>query len=123
MRLKKTTKASVRIDDNLLEIKAGYATLTNINLEYYINGSAVGIATGYGLDDLGVAVRVPVVKNFVFSKVFIPAVRPIQLATQWVTVILSLRVQWQGHKANHSSLNSAEVNKTWPYKPLLHTSS
>jgi hypothetical protein len=36
--------------------------------------SSVGIATGYGLDDRGVGVRVPVgVKNFLFSTSSRPA--------------------------------------------------
>jgi hypothetical protein len=47
-------------------------------------GSSVGIATSYGLNDRGVGVRVPVVKNFLSSTSRRPVLAPTQLPTQWV---------------------------------------
>jgi hypothetical protein len=47
--------------------------------------SAVGIATGYGLDDRGVRSSSPGrVKYFIFSKSSRPALGPIQPSIQWV---------------------------------------
>jgi hypothetical protein len=49
------------------------------------SGSVVGIATGYGLDDRGVGVRVPViVMNFHFSMSSRPALGSTQPPVQWV---------------------------------------
>jgi hypothetical protein len=49
-----------------------------------IRGSAVGITTGYGLDDRGVIVVSPGrVKNFHFSISCRPALWPIQTSIQW----------------------------------------
>jgi hypothetical protein len=51
----------------------------------------VGIATGYGLDDQEVGVRVPVgVKNFLFSTSCRLALGPTQPPIQWVPGALSL---------------------------------
>jgi hypothetical protein len=52
--------------------------------------SAVGIATGYGLDDWEVGVRVPGrVKNFHFSMSSRPALGSTQPPIQWVLGVLS----------------------------------
>jgi hypothetical protein len=52
--------------------------------------SAVGIATGYGLDDRGVGVRVSVGgTNFHFSTASRPALGPTQPPIQWVPGIFS----------------------------------
>jgi hypothetical protein len=70
--------------------------------------SAVGIATGYGLDDRGVGVRVPV-----GSTIFSSPCRPDRL---WgLPNLLSLGVKRQGREAGHSPPNSAEVKKIWIY--------
>jgi hypothetical protein len=46
---------------------------------------AVGIATGYGLDDRGVGVRVPAgSKNFLFSMSFKPTLRSTLPPLRWV---------------------------------------
>jgi hypothetical protein len=78
--------------------------------------SAVGIATGYGLDDQGVRVRVPRGgKNFHFSLSSRPALGPTQPPIQWVPGPLSPGVKWPGREANNSAPTSAEVKKTWVY--------
>jgi hypothetical protein len=45
-------------------------------------GTAVGIPTGYGLDDQEVGVRVSVVTNVLFSTAFRPALEPTETTTQ-----------------------------------------
>jgi hypothetical protein len=81
-------------------------------------GSVVGTATAYGLDDRGVGVRVPVVKNFHFSISSRPDLGSIQPPVQWVQGALFSRgggVKWQGRKVDHSTPTSAEIKKTWTY--------
>jgi hypothetical protein len=73
--------------------------------------SAVGIATGYGLDDRGVGVRVPV-----WSRIFSSPRRPDRL---WgLPSLLSTgyrEVKRPKREADHSPPTSAEVKKTWIY--------
>jgi hypothetical protein len=57
--------------------------LQTLNLD-----SVVGIATGYGLDDRGVGVRVPVGSR-IFSTSSRPALGPTQPPIQWVPGALS----------------------------------
>jgi hypothetical protein len=64
---------------------------------------AVGIATGYGLDDRGVGVRVPVGARIIPS----PS-RPDWL---WVPEALSPEVKLQGREVDHSPPAKAEVKK------------
>jgi hypothetical protein len=61
----------------------------------------VGIATGYGLDDLGVGVRDPV--------------GPTQPPIQWVPRAVSTGVKRQGRETDHSAPTNAEVKKMWIY--------
>jgi hypothetical protein len=79
--------------------------------------SVVGIATGYGLDDWGVGVRVPVGlrKNALFSTSSRPSLGSTQLPIQWVPRAFSPRVKLQGREADHSLQTSAEVKKIWIY--------
>jgi ABC-type lipoprotein release transport system permease subunit len=51
-------------------------------------GSVVGIATGYGMDDRGVGVRVPVGSRIFFTSSR-PTLGPTQLPIQWVPGALS----------------------------------
>jgi hypothetical protein len=51
--------------------------------------SAVGIATGHGLDDRWVGVRVPVVSRILFSTLSSPTLGPTQSSIQWVPGALS----------------------------------
>jgi hypothetical protein len=77
--------------------------------------SAVGIATGYGLDERGVGVRVPV-----GARIFTSPCRPDQL---WGPPNLlsngfrglSPGVKRPGRVADHSHPTNAEIKKTWVY--------
>jgi hypothetical protein len=74
--------------------------------------SSVGIATGYGLDDREVELRVPV-----GSRIFCSPSRPdqIQPPIQWVPETLSPGVKRPEREADHSPPASAEVKKIWIY--------
>jgi hypothetical protein len=76
------------------------------NVEYWSSNGAVGIATAYGLDNLGVGVRVPV-----GSRIFSSPHRPDRPPIQWVPGALSPGVKRQGREADHSPPVSAEVKK------------
>jgi hypothetical protein len=76
-------------------------------------GSSVGIATGYGLDDRGVGVRVPSrIKRF-HSSPSRPGLGPTQLSDHWVQGAFSSGVKQPGHEAHRSPPTSVEVKKTW----------
>jgi hypothetical protein len=66
---------------------------------------AVGIATGYGLDDQGMGVRVPV-----GARILTSSCRSDQPPIQWVPGALL-----PGVKADHSPPTTAEVKKMWAY--------
>jgi hypothetical protein len=70
--------------------------------------SVVRIATGYGLDDQGVGVWAPVVKNFIFSTPSIQVLGFTQLPTQWGPESLSPGVKLPGRETDHSSLTSVD---------------
>jgi hypothetical protein len=75
--------------------------------------SALGIATGYGLDDWGVrSSRTGRLKNFLFSTSSRPALRPTQPRIQWVPEVFSLEVKRSGREAGHLPPTSAKVKKT-----------
>jgi hypothetical protein len=76
--------------------------------------SVVGIATGYGLGDREVGVRVPVGSR-IFSKSSRPALRSTQPHIQWVPGALSAGLKRPGREADHSPPTSAEVMKMWIY--------
>jgi hypothetical protein len=73
--------------------------------------SVVGIATGYGLDDRGVGVRVPVgVKNFPFSTSSRSALGHTHPPIQWVP-----GAKRQERESDHTLPTSAKVKKMWLY--------
>jgi hypothetical protein len=72
--------------------------------------SAVGIATGYGLDGRGVGVRVPVGSRF-FSTSSRPVLGPTQPPIQWVSGALSPGVKRPGREDDHALPISAKVEK------------
>jgi hypothetical protein len=82
--------------------------------------SEVAMATGYGLDDRGVGVRVPVGSRIVSSR---PALGSNQSPIQWVPGALSPGVKRPGCEVDHSPQTSAEVRKTWIYTSTPHTPS
>jgi hypothetical protein len=95
----------------------GTGTINEIckwTFEYREPGSAVGIATGYGLDDRGVGVRVPVGSR-IFSKSSRPTLGSMQPPIQWVPRALSPGLKRPEREADHSTPASAEVKKMWIY--------
>jgi hypothetical protein len=81
----------------------------------YLHCSAVGIATGYGLDERGVGVRVSVE-----SEMFTSPHSPDRLWAHPVsypmgTGALSSGVKRQGREADDSAPTSDEAKKTWIY--------
>jgi hypothetical protein len=60
--------------------------INDIWYEVRSRDSVVDIATGYGLDDQGIGVRVT---NLLFSMSSRPALRPTQPHIQWVLAVLS----------------------------------
>jgi hypothetical protein len=77
--------------------------------------SVVGIATGYGLDDRGVCVRVPVGLR-IFPKSSRPALGFTQPHIQCVPGLFPrVGVKQPEREGDHSPLASAEVKKMWIY--------
>jgi hypothetical protein len=74
--------------------------------------SAVGVATGYGLDDRGVEFRFPVGSRIFFTSSRSP-LDPTQSSSKMVPGDLSLGVKRQSREADHSSPTSAEIKKMW----------
>jgi hypothetical protein len=81
-----------------------------------IRDSVVGIASGYGLDDRGVGVRVPVESRIFFTSSR-PALGSTQPPIQWVPGALSPGVKRQWREGDHSLPTSSEVKKMWIYTP------
>jgi hypothetical protein len=79
-------------------------------------GSAVGIVTGYGLDDLGVRVRVPVGSR-IFTSPYHPGWlrSPPNLLSNGYRGAPSPGVKRLGCEADHSPPTSVKVKKTWIY--------
>jgi hypothetical protein len=92
-------------------------------LTFFISqDSLVGIATGYGLDDRVVGVRVPVGSR-IFSTSSGPALGSTQPPIEWVPGPLSPGIKRPGSEADHSPPTSAELNKIWIYTSTPHTPS
>jgi hypothetical protein len=110
--LKNEMKENIRLCSRIFIVIFALISFRFIYLYFLVRRSrnrAVGITTGYGLDDRGVAVRVPVVS----SK---PALGPTQPSTQWVSNgDFSPSVKLPGREADHSPPASAEIKKTWLY--------
>jgi hypothetical protein len=93
--------------------------LTFAVLQGVIWASAVGIATGYGLDDRGGLNSSPGrVKNFLFFTSSRPNLGFTQPSIEWVSRALSPGVKRQGREADHSPPASAEVKKIWIYTSI-----
>lgn len=77
--------------------------------------STIDIATGYGLDNQGVGIRVPVRQEFSLLKV-IQAGSGVHPASYLVGTGGSFSgVKQPGREADHSPPSSAEAKKTWIY--------
>jgi hypothetical protein len=79
-----------------------------------IRGSLVSIATGYGLHDRGVGVRVPVILR-ISSMSSRPILGSTQPPIERVPGALSSGVKLPGREADHSPPATAEVKKMWIY--------
>jgi hypothetical protein len=76
--------------------------------------SVVGIATGYGLDDRGVAIRVPVGSRILSSPCPDRLWGPPNLLSNGNWGLFPPGVKRPGYEADHSP-PSAEVKKIWMY--------
>jgi hypothetical protein len=87
----------------------------------FYGNSSVGIATSYGLDDLG---SIPGREEmFPFSTSSRPALGPTQPPIQWVPEALSPGLKGPGREADHSPPSSADVKNGGVIPPLPHMSS
>jgi hypothetical protein len=88
----------------------------NLSLELgNVIDSVVGIATGYGLDDRGVGVRVPVGSQFSLLHV-VQTGSGAHLSSYTIgNGAHSPGVKRPGSEAHHSPPTSAEVKKMWIY--------
>jgi hypothetical protein len=103
-------------DNQLQQQNKCFVDLSTRSLPLLSRDSAVGTAIGYGLDEGGVGVRVPVGSRIFFIPTLSrPALGPTQPPIQWVPGALSPEVKRQGRDADHSPPISAEVKKMWIY--------
>jgi hypothetical protein len=84
--------------------------LTSILRELINIYNKLVLRNGYGLDDRGMEVRVPVGQR-IFSTSSRPALGPTQPPIQWVPGALSLGVKRLGREAGYSPPATAEVKK------------
>jgi hypothetical protein len=80
--------------------------------------SAIGVATGYGLNDRGSEFESRQGQEFYFFMSSRPALGPTQPPIQWVPGALSPGVKRPGREADHSPPTNAEVKKMWFYISL-----
>jgi hypothetical protein len=106
---------------NLVHTAPSYSCKMYINIIFLLRSmrsrdSAVGIATGYWLDDRKFGVRV-LVGSGIFSSTPSPdwLLGPTQPPNLWVPGALSPGVKRPRRQADHSPPTSAEVKKTWIY--------
>jgi hypothetical protein len=81
-------------------------------------GIAVGIATGYGLDDRAAGVRVLVRSEFSLLHIVQTGSGAHTASFQWVPGDLSPGVKRLGGETDHSPPASAEVKKIWMYTSI-----
>jgi hypothetical protein len=80
--------------------------------------SAVGIATGYGLDGRGVGVRVPVGSIIFFFHVVQTGSGTHPASYPMGTGVIFPGVKRSVREADHSAPTSAEIKKTWSYTSI-----
>jgi hypothetical protein len=81
-------------------------------------GSVVGTATGYGLGDRGIGVRVLVGSRIFFYKSYRPDVGFTPTSYSMVTEALFPGVKRPGREADHLPPASAESKKMWMYTSI-----
>jgi hypothetical protein len=86
-------------------------------LQGYLYLSAVGIATGYRLDDRGKG------RNFLLSMSSRPVLGLFRSPIQWVPVAISPGLKPPGRETDHSPSSSAEDRNGGAIPPLHHMSS
>jgi hypothetical protein len=89
------------------------------NVKNGVGDSVVGLATGYGLYDQEVVVRVPIGSRiFFFPRCPRPALGPTQPQIQWASREISLAVKRPRGEAEHSPPSRAEVKNDGAIPPL-----
>jgi hypothetical protein len=78
------------------------------------------MATGYGLDDRGVGVLVPVRLQIILLSSSRPILGLTQPPIKLVSGALSPRLKLQGREADHCPSASTEVKKMWIYTIHFH---
>jgi hypothetical protein len=108
--------------DTIFDIYFKFLRILNLlkELPYFVAGrdSVLGVATGYGLDDREVGVRVPVGTN-IFSTSSTRALGSTHSPIQWVPGALSSVVK----RSVREAPACAEVRKMWIYTFTLPTPS
>jgi hypothetical protein len=89
--------------------------LENIYFGFGSRDSVVGIATGYGLDDKGIGVRVPLGQEFSLLHVVQTDTGAHPVSCRMGNGALSPGVKRQGSEFDQSSPTGAEVKKMWIY--------
>jgi hypothetical protein len=74
-----------------------------------------GAATGYGWTTERSEFDSLYDQEFFLFHIVQTGLEPTQTPLQWLLVVLSLGVKWQGREADHSPPTSAEVKKRWFY--------
>jgi hypothetical protein len=122
------------LDDDHIEILKNdydvpmfqYRLFFNSNIFLWKRDRAVGITTGYGLDDQGIGVQAPLGARIFTSpcrpdRFWGPSLSsrqilgPTQPPIQWVLVFLSPDVKRPGREADHSPPSCTKVKKIWIY--------
>jgi hypothetical protein len=108
---------------NRFSYGAAYVHLYTVMCVYESQDIAIGIATGYGLEDREFRVRVPIWSGIFFSTSSRPVLGFTQPPIQWVAGALSSGINRPEREAVHSSSPSAKVKKCGFIHPLPRTPS
>jgi hypothetical protein len=103
------------LQKNLLDVKQKYFISMRIAVR-------AGVATGYGMDGRGVAVRIPVKSIFSSPRRPYRLCSPSSLLLKEFHQLSASRLELTESGVNNTSLNSIEVKKSWIYAstPPIH---